>query len=319
VNEQREAAGSVSDIGEVLAFFVRTGVLPVLAVGLGASVVVTVVATRRGWLDAPAWLVFGAVLSVVGVLVFTLFREGVLIAQEVASGAPLVMPGWTGLSAWSPDGWWRAIADPWRSSQVLLNMALFVPAGFLWTFLTRRPLRVLAALAGVSVAIEVVQAVTGLGANDLADIIANLAGAALGTSTAVVTGWAADAIAGRTVTTRRWMLRGTTVAVVGVCAAVLPGLGATQRQAVLAEEARQGFDGTSLTDIHRWERDDELDRVWHGVPSTYSDGFTVGPESATARYPARFLGQRTCILVTWDSVGLEVQPASGAVCQQTSL
>ena len=105
----------MNDIVEVLAFFVRTGVLPVLAVGVFASVIVTVVATRRGWLDASAWLVFGAVLSVVGVLVFTLLREGVLIAQEIASGAPLVMPGWNGLRDWSPDGWWRATADPWRS------------------------------------------------------------------------------------------------------------------------------------------------------------------------------------------------------------
>lgn len=288
----------MGDIVEVLAFFVRTGVLPVLAVGLIASVLVTVAATRQGWPNTSAWLLFGAVLSVAGILVFTPFREGLLIAQEVSSGAPLVMPGWNGLSAWSPDGWWRATADPLRNSQVLLNIALFVPAGFLWIFLTRRPLLVLAALAGLSVAIEVVQAVTGLGANDLADIIANLTGTTLGTSTAVVAGWAADAIAGRTVSRRRWMLRGTTVGVVGVCAAVLPGLGATQRQAVLAEEARQGFNGTSLSDIHRWERDDELDRVWHGVPTTYSDGFTVGQESATARYPARFLGQRTCILVT---------------------
>ena len=309
----------MNDIGEVLAFFARTGVLPALAVGLVASVVVTIAATRRGWLDAPVWLVFGAVLSVTGILVFTLLRESVLFAQEVASGAPLVLPGWTGLSDWSPDGWWRATADPWRSPQVLLNIALFVPAGFLWTFLTRRPLRVLAALAGLSVSIEVIQAVTGLGANDLADIIANLTGAALGTSTAVVAGWAAETIAGRTVPARRWMLRGTTVAVMGVCAAALPALGATQRQAVLAEEARQSFNGTSLTDIHQWERDDERDRVWRGVPSTYSDGFTVGQESATARYPARFLGRRTCILVTWDSVGLKVQPASGEMCQQTSL
>lgn len=126
---------------------------------------------------------------------------------------------------------------------------------------------------------------TGLGANDLADIIANLAGAALGTSTAVVAGWAADAIADHTVPARQWMLRGTTVAVVGVCAAVLPGPGATQRQAVLAEEARHGFNRTSLTDIHQWERDDELDRVSHGMPSTYSDGFTMGQDPATARYP----------------------------------
>ncbi|MCA1783850.1 MAG: VanZ family protein [Intrasporangiaceae bacterium] len=170
------------DIVEVLAFFVGTGVLPALLVGLVGSVVVTVVVVRRGWLQTPPWLVLAAVLSVVGILVFTLFRESVLIVQEVASGTSLVLPGWRGLSHWSPDGWWRATADPLRSTQVLLNIALFVPAGFVWTYLTRRPVRVLAALAALSVAIEVIQAVTGLGANDVADIIANLAGAAVGTA-----------------------------------------------------------------------------------------------------------------------------------------
>lgn len=121
-------------IVELLAVFVHTGVLPALAVGLVASLAVTAIAVRRRWLEAPTWLVFGAVLSVVGVLVFTLFREGDLIVQNAASGAPLVMAGWNGLSDWSPDGWWRVTADPLRSPQVLLNIALFVPAGFLWTF-----------------------------------------------------------------------------------------------------------------------------------------------------------------------------------------
>lgn len=89
---------------------------------------------------------------------------------------------------------------------------------------------------------------TGLGGNDLADIVANLVGPALGTSTAVLTGWAADTIVGRT------------VAPVGGCCAgspwppslsaprCYPGSGAAHRQAALADEARQGFIGTSLTD-----------------------------------------------------------------------
>ncbi|MFN2346019.1 MAG: VanZ family protein [Dermatophilaceae bacterium] len=307
------------DIVEVLAFFVGTGVLPALLVGLVGSVVVTVVVVRRGWLQTPPWLVLAAVLSVVGILVFTLFRESVLIVQEVASGTSLVLPGWRGLSHWSPDGWWRATADPLRSTQVLLNIALFVPAGFVWTYLTRRPVRVLAALAALSVAIEVIQAVTGLGANDVADIIANLAGAAVGTSGAVAAGWAADAITGQAVGTRRWVTRATVVAAAGVCAVVLPGLGASQRQGSLADQARQNLEGTSLADVQRWEREGEMERVWRAVPSVYSDGFSRDTQTATARYPARFLGRRTCILVTWAPDGVAVQPASGTVCQRTSL
>ena len=59
--------------------------------------------------------------------------------------------------------------------------------------------------------------------------------------------------------------------------------------------------------------------MWRGVPPVYSDGFTLDAESATARYPARFLGRRTCILVTWDALGVQTQPASGEVCERTSL
>jgi hypothetical protein len=309
----------VTDIGGVLAAFVSTGVLPALLAGVAIAVVVTAVGLRRGWLPGPAWLAFSAVLSVVGILVFTLLRESVLIGQEVASGAPLVLPGWQGLRDWSPDGWWRATADPLRSTQVLLNIALFVPAGFLWTVLTRRPWRVLLAFATLSVGVEVVQAVSGLGANDAADIVANVGGAAVGTGAAAVVGWVADAMAGREVGARRWVLRGMTVVAVLVAAAVLPGLGAGQRQAALADEARRSFDGTSLVDLERWQREDEMDRVWRGVPSAYSDGFRLDAGSATARYPARFLGRRSCVLVTWDAVGVDVRSASGAVCAGTSL
>lgn len=52
----------MSDIAELLAVFVHTGVLPTLAVGLVASLTVTAVAVRRRWLEAPTWLVFGAAL-----------------------------------------------------------------------------------------------------------------------------------------------------------------------------------------------------------------------------------------------------------------
>lgn len=307
------------DTTTVLAHLVSTGVLPALTVGVVASAAITWLVHRRGWTRVSPPLAFAAVLSVMGVLVFTLFRESVLIAQAVAAGTPLVLPGWQGLRDWSPDGWWRAAADPLRNTQVLLNIALFVPAGFLWTIVTRRPWRVLLALGTLSAAIEALQAVTGLGANDVADIVANAGGAAFGAGAAVVGGWAVDAVTGRTVTTRRWMLRGFSVVVVVAAAVVLPALGAAQRQAALEDEARRHFDGTSLADIERWERDEEMDRVWRGVPSAYSDGFIHDAGSATARYPARFLGRRTCVLVTWDPDGVDVRAASGAVCARVSL
>jgi hypothetical protein len=310
----------VTGIGRVLEFFVSTGLLPALAIGIVVSVVVTALALRRGWLPAPRWLVFAAVLSVGGVLVFTVLREGVLVVQAVASGAPLALPGWPGLLDWSPDGWWRATADPLGSTQVFLNVALFVPAGVAWTLLTRRPWRVLAVLGALSVAVEIVQGVTGLGANDVADIVANVGGAAVGTAAALVMGWPADAVAGRAVGARRWAIRGTAVVAVGVAAAVLPGLGANQRQGGIADEARRHFVGTSLADIDRWnQQDDLMDRVWRGVLSVDADGFSLGDASAAARYPASFLGQRRCVLVVWDGAGASVERGAGPVCERPSL
>ena len=265
----------MGDIGGVFAFFVSTGLLPVLGVGVAASAVMAWVTVRRGWVHAPGWLAFAAMLSVCGILVFTVFREGVLLAVEVVSGAQLMLPGWLGLREWSADGWRRALADPLGDTQVLLNVALFVPAGFLWTMITRRPWRVLAALGALSVGIEVLQGVTGLGANDVADIVANVAGALVGVAAAVVLGWLVDALRGHRVGARRWALRGIAVATVCAGVVVLPRIGASYRQTAVADQAAARFQGTTVADVDRWERDDQLmDRVWKAVTSDMADGWS---------------------------------------------
>lgn len=309
----------MTEIVDVLAFFVSTGTLPALAVGVLVALGLTAVAVRRQWLDVPGWLTFCAVLSVVGILVFTLFRETAVLVQAVGSGSPVAMPGWAGLLVWSPDGLWRALADPLGSTQTLLNILLFLPAGLLWTVVTRRPWSVLGSLGALSLGIELVQAVTGLGANDVADLVANVAGAAAGVGVVVLAGWVTDAIAERDVGPGRWWRRAIAVGMAAACAAALPFLGASQRQAALVEEASRHFDGTTLSDVERWERAGELDRVWRGVPSSYSDGFVIDAGTATARYPARFLGRHTCVLVTWDPAQVQVRPAAGTVCSRTSL
>lgn len=310
----------MSDIGGVLAFFVSTGLLPVLVVGVAASAVMSWVAVHRGWVHAPGWLALAAMLSVCGILVFTLFREGVLLAAEVVSGAPLMPPGWQGLREWSADGWQRALADPLGDTQVLLNIALFAPAGFVWTVITRRPWRVLAALGALSVGIEVLQGVTGVGANDVADIVANVAGALVGVTAAVVLGWFVDARRGHRAGARRWVLRG--IAVVSVCAGVvvLAHTGVSYRQAAVADKAAERFQGTTVADVDRWERDDQLmERVWKAVTNDMADGWSRGSASASARYPVSFLGQRRCVLVVWQASAVSVQQHAGAICKRASL
>ncbi|KAB7745711.1 hypothetical protein GA707_07360 [Nostocoides sp. F2B08] len=255
----------MTEIVDVLAFFVSTGIIQAVVLGLLFALVLTAVVVRQDWLDAPVWLTFVAVFSVVDILVFTLFREVAILVPAVASGVRLTMPGWTGPSTGSPDDLWRALADPLGSTQMLLNTLLFLPAGLLWTVVTRRPWTVLGALGALSVAIELVQAVTGLGAYDVADIVANVAGTATGVGVAVLAGWVTEGIGGRVVSRRRWWCRGVTVAVAAVCALLLPVVGAAQRQAALMDEASRHFEGTTLTDVERWERQGELDRVCGAV------------------------------------------------------
>ena len=308
------------EIGSVLASFVSTGLVPALTAAVVASAVITWIARRRRWTRAPVGLAFAAVLSIAAILSFTLLREGALLVQALASDAPMDMPGWRGLREWSADGWWRATADPLGSTQVTLNIALFVPAGLAWTLLTRRPLRVVLLLGAASVAIEAVQAVTGLGANDVADIVANIAGSVVGMMAAVMVGWVREEMAGRGVANRRWVIRGACIAVVGTIAAVAPGLGASQRQATLADEAAERFANTSVADVQNWARNDQLeDLLWFGVLSTDADGFTLDADSARTRYPASFLGAHRCVIVEWDAHGVIVEQRSGAVCEQTSL
>lgn len=310
----------VADIGGVLGSFVSTGLLPALAVGVVASAVLTRVAVRLGWVRAPGWLIYAAMLSVAGVLVFTVFREGVLLAAAVVSGEPLLPPGWQGLRQWSPHGWQRAVADPLGNTQVLANIALFVPAGAVWTVITRRPWRVLAALCALSVGIEVLQGVTGLGANDGADIVANVAGALAGVAAGVALGWGVDGLRGHRVGARRWAVRGVAVATVCAGALVLPGIGAARQQAAVADKAAARFQGTTVTDVARWEREDQLmDRVWRAVTVDVADGWSRSSASASARYPVSFLGHRRCVLVVWHASDVAVQRHSGTICQRVSL
>lgn len=102
----------VSDIGGVLVYFVRTGLLPALVVGLVAAVLMAVLARRRGWTQWSLPVTAMAIGSMMGVLVFTLLRESVPVLQRIASGGDLAVPGWRGLTQFSDGGWWRLLTHP---------------------------------------------------------------------------------------------------------------------------------------------------------------------------------------------------------------
>jgi len=85
--------------------------------------------------------------------------------------------------------WWRAgwgdVPQALRDSEGLLNVALFVPAGFLWTLLTGRPPRVLVALLGLSFMVETLQALSGQRVPQTSDLVANTLGALIGVAVAM--------------------------------------------------------------------------------------------------------------------------------------
>ncbi|MEV6897651.1 VanZ family protein [Amycolatopsis sp. NPDC051372] len=111
------------------------------------------------------WLLVVAVLVVLGITL----RPGHLSPPENINLVPFA-----------------GIADEARNANGRLglinnagNIALFVPLGFLATVVTRRKAAVIAALAGFSAVIEIVQYFVGRSA-DVDDVLLNTLGAALG-------------------------------------------------------------------------------------------------------------------------------------------
>lgn len=265
-----------------------------------------------------AW--FAALGSIAGCVSLTLARDG---APEG------FRPG--DVLAWAGSGWDRLIdGDLLGSSQFLLNVALFVPAGLAWTWLTRRPARTLAGLAALSMLIESVQAVAGLGGADITDVVANTIGAALGVATASISTFGLERAGVSRPTPvdprrRAVVAAGMVVALVAVLVALLAG--ADRRQARIHDELEDAFADTSF---------DEIALVLHGDPgdpgrfdagarftdseqifgaiSVRADGFRSTDDQIELRWPALFAGFRRCVYVTWTLSNVRFRDLSGPAC-----
>lgn len=274
-----------------------------LASLLAASGMVTMWASRTGRTTRPL-LLFGTLASLALILVVTLLREG-------------LPAGWSpaGITVWSEDGWRRLSGSPLTSSQVMLNAALFAPAGFAWTSLSKRPYRVIAALAALSLLIECLQGLTLTGAPDVADLVANTTGAALGAGLATVLCWLRPGASGYGRPTRAAAVRMTAVGgALTTALAVAVVVGADARQRDLETELLASFAGTDLGDYSRWEARDQLDSRVFAAVSVFSDGARYGQQSVQVRYPATFFGLPRCVFVQWTPDGVEVRPSSGQPC-----
>lgn len=137
-----------------------------------AAVIARPLAQR--WLRPP-WHAFVGLATLVLIVAVTLVNRGVVVAPSVADGLTWWSRHWAAIGAqirWQL-GWW-------------LNVALFVPAAFVWGVITRRPGRTWIALVVLSLVIETLHGTVLAGAGDPADLLANAVGAAVGAFVAVV-------------------------------------------------------------------------------------------------------------------------------------
>ena len=285
-------------IGDVSAV-ATTGAMAALAVLLGASAL----AARR--LRSPgrsglAW--FAAFGSVALVIAVTLLRDG------WPSGIDL-----GGLGEWSDNGWDRLSGDPVGSSEILLNVALFVPVGAAWTWLLGRPWIVLATLATGSLAVETAQSVIGAGTADVADLAANTVGAAIGVGAAtLVRRVRRQPGASRVAWWKVVAAGGAAVVVVG--AGLL--LGAENRQRSVEGELRERFAGTSKAEVDALLADmtgNGPEELFSAI-SVRSDGVRTTPDATELRYPATFFSLHRCVFVTWTADGVTFRRAAGNAC-----
>lgn len=243
---------------------------------------------------------YAGLTSVALIIAVTLFRDGLPTAIRLGN-----------LSDWSTDGLRRLTRDPFGSSQFVLNIVLFVPAGASWTLISRRPVASWLALSGLSVIIESIQAVTGAGANDVADLVSNSLGAAIG-SAIVVGFWTirGDRITNLSSRSRRLLLTVAAVAALGLLAGWFAG--ASNRQQNVEDVLRTKFAGTDRANIEALLESDPS--AVFGATADYSDGTRYSADTIEIRYPATFFSLHRCVFAIWDSDGVEFRKASGSDC-----
>lgn len=267
-----------------------------------------------------AW--FAAFGSIAGCVSLTLFREGVSFGfQPVA------------VFAWATTGWDQlSEGDLLGSSQFLLNVALFVPAGLAWTWATGRPLRTLGGLVAFAMLIESVQGLTGVGAADITDVVANSLGAALGVSAAAIATVAllrAGVVSGTPASSRRRSLVAAGLVVVVAITLTTLIIGADRRQARIHDELEDVFADTTYDEIAAVVRPSEdepqpLDdsarfvdgEQIFGAISVRSNGARYTDDQIEMRWPALFFGFRRCVLVTWTPTDVEFRDMSGRACTE---
>lgn len=203
-------------------------------------------------------------------------------------------------------------------TDVLLNVVLFVPPAFLTTLLWRAPWLTIGIAALVSLAIEVIQPVLGLGANDAIDLLANTAGGAIGAAAAALLLLVFDSIRDRRIDLGR------TARVAGsltIGAAVLiggPAWAANTLQAATSAQLLQLFEGTTLADYQA-----NRNTTWEAkLAQVHADARTptvIGRSDdavARERYTWNVYFAVRCVIAEWTPTGFTTIQLSGPTCTE---
>jgi hypothetical protein len=290
--------GISGDVSTIAATEAISALVVLLLISAGAA---WWLARRRRPVERPMLGWFAAFATLAIIVSVTVFRDGFPTVFRLDR-----------LSQWSGDGLRLLSRDPLGSSQFILNVALFVPAGAAWTVMFRRPLAVLVALSGGSLAIEVIQSITATGAPDIADFVANAIGAGIGVGAAAIFNTATSQQPRRSTARSRIAAIGTLVVIVVVAVAAL-FLGASRRQQAVEDRLRAAFEGTSRSEMEAlFEEADPA--VVFGAAGDWADGTRRSDDVLEVRYPATFFGLHRCVVVAWDWTDVDFRKASGRDC-----
>lgn len=291
-----------------LAYFLTptlfwSGALTVL-IAAGA----TWAARRRLGSPSRQLLLFAVLLSLGLILSATLFRE------------PLY--GFCLSCLAEPDFWgdWGLprLADGAFGTEVRLNVALFVPLGLTATLLLKAPFRVTGVAVLLSIGIELIQPLLGVGANDLMDLAANSFGAFLGAGAAVLIRLTWDTATKRRFDRRRWAKF---IAVAAITTGIVLGgsaWGANSRQLAGARQLEAMFAGSTLAD-HQRDRDSawlpELEAFWKVSGMPFADGYS-DEIVAQDRFTWKFYLATRCVTARWEADSFSTVLGSGSDCTQ---
>lgn len=288
-------------MSNVFAYFLRSQLIV-------PSLIVFVVAVAATWLlrrrlngRSRQVLFLLLMLSVGLVVLVTLLRE------MQFTFCPSCVGDWTGVD--------KILAGA-VGTDVALNVLLFVPPAFLATLLWRAPWRVAGLAAVLSLVIEFLQALLGVGASDWMDLLVNTVGALIGAGLGALVLWVRDVIVDRRVDIGRTVRLAVSLAAGAALFLGGPALAGSARQADAVARLQALFAGTTLADYNA-NRDTiwgpNLHVFWEetGQPTMTSNrNDTVARERATWNI---YFAVR-CVIGEWTPTEFTTLTLSGTAC-----